>query len=202
MWRRAQKTLVTPKARRDVSLRRRRVLSADGRGVYVTTDKDCEFQRLGVHGPRHAAAHARSPTRHQVGRRRASSSRTTARPSPSSTNEDGVGRLHLLDTATRQGSGPSPELPAGVIGALALAPQRPRARLHRSPRRARRRTSTRSTRRRGKVDALDRERDWAASIAADFVGAGARSAGRASTAARSRASSTSRAGALHRASAR
>ncbi len=89
--------------------------SQDGRGIYVTTDKDSEFQRL---------AYVDLATKKHT-------FLTSSIPwdvedfdlSPDGktlafvTNEDGVSVLRLLDTATGK-ERPAPKLPAGVISGL------------------------------------------------------------------------------------
>ena len=120
-----------------------------------TTDRDSEFQRLGYIDLATQAAHAaRRPT--SSGTSRTSTCRTTARRSRSSTNEDGVAKLYLLDTATRT-QRPVAGVPAGVIGGLHWHQQQQRPRRSRGAARARRRRLlARRDERRG--DALDRER--------------------------------------------
>jgi len=109
-----EKTLVTPKGGEPVAYGGAR-FSADGKGVYVTTDKDSEFQRLaylelgsGTH--RYLTSHlswdvdsfALSPD-----------GRTIAFV----TNEEGLDVLHLLDTASGKEK-PAPRLPVGLVVAL------------------------------------------------------------------------------------
>ena len=93
--------------------------SGDGRGVYVTSDKDSEFLRLGYVDLQ----------------RRAFTPLTTGFPwdvevfeiSPDGrtiafvVNEAGVSKLHLLDTASKR-SRPMSGIPAGIIGALRWHP--------------------------------------------------------------------------------
>jgi dipeptidyl aminopeptidase/acylaminoacyl peptidase len=109
-----EKTLVTPKGGEPVAYGGAR-FSADGKGVYVTTDKDSEFQRLaylelGSGRHRYLTSHlswdvdsfALSPD-----------GRTIAFV----TNEEGLDVLHLLDTASGKEK-PAPRLPVGLVVAL------------------------------------------------------------------------------------
>jgi dipeptidyl aminopeptidase/acylaminoacyl peptidase len=109
-----EKTLVTPKGGEPVAYGGAR-FSADGKGLYVATDKDSEFQRLaylelgsGKHG--YLTSHiswdvdsfALSPD-----------GKTIAFV----TNEEGLNVLHLLDTASGKEK-PAPRLPVGLVVAL------------------------------------------------------------------------------------
>lgn len=108
------KTLFTPEGGEKVSYQNAR-FSRDGAGVYMTTDKDSEFQRL---------AHVDLSTKRftfltdhikwDVGSFEISpDGRTIAL----SANEDGVGRLRLIDARTRKEL-PAPSLPVGIVGGL------------------------------------------------------------------------------------
>ena len=93
--------------------------SADGRGVYVTTDRDSEFQRLGYLD---LATRAFTPLTTDLkwdveNFDLSADGRTIA----FSINEAGVSRLFLLDTDSRR-SRPVAAAPAGVVGALAWHP--------------------------------------------------------------------------------
>jgi dipeptidyl aminopeptidase/acylaminoacyl peptidase len=89
--------------------------SADGKGIYLTTDRESEFQRLAhldlatgkhtyltSHIPWDVESFALSPD-----------GKTIA----FETNEEGLSVLHLLDTASG-GEKPAPKLPVGLIGGL------------------------------------------------------------------------------------
>ena len=89
--------------------------SADGEGLYVTTDRDSEFQRLAyVDLGSRSHAYLTDPIKWDVedldlspdGRRIAFAS-----------NEDGVSVLRLLDTATGKIQ-PGPKLPVGVLSGV------------------------------------------------------------------------------------
>jgi dipeptidyl aminopeptidase/acylaminoacyl peptidase len=89
--------------------------SADGKGVYVATDRESEFKRLAHLDPatgRHTYLTSHIPW--DVER---------FEPSPDGktiafvTNEEGLSVLHLLDTATGT-ERPAPRLPAGLLGGL------------------------------------------------------------------------------------
>jgi dipeptidyl aminopeptidase/acylaminoacyl peptidase len=93
--------------------------STDGRGVYVTTDRDSEFQRLGYLD---LATRAFTPLTTDLkwdveNFDLSADGRTIA----FSINEAGVSRLFLLDTDSRR-SRPVAAAPAGVVGALAWHP--------------------------------------------------------------------------------
>jgi len=109
------KTLITPKGGTVKIAYNFGVFSKDGKGIYITTDKDSEFQRL---------AYVDLATKEH-------SYLTTSIPWDVDelalsydgktiafiTNEDGFGVLHLLDTKTRKEK-PVPALPKGVIGGI------------------------------------------------------------------------------------
>jgi dipeptidyl aminopeptidase/acylaminoacyl peptidase len=108
------KTLLTPKGKEQVSYGGA-LWSADGKGVYVTTDRDAEFHRLALldtatgshtyltsHIPWDVEAFDLSPD-----------GRTIA----FTTNEEGLGVLHLLDTASGR-ERPAPRLPVGLVFGL------------------------------------------------------------------------------------
>jgi dipeptidyl aminopeptidase/acylaminoacyl peptidase len=89
--------------------------SADGRGVYVTTDKDSEYQRLAYLD---LATKQVTPLTTDVkwdveGFDLSTDGKTIAY----STNEAGVSKLYLLDTASRRVQ-PIKGAPQGVVGAL------------------------------------------------------------------------------------
>ena len=109
------KTLITPKGGTVKIAYNFGVFSKDGKGIYITTDKDSEFQRL---------AYVDLATKEH-------SYLTTSIPWDVDelalsydgktiafiTNEDGFGVLHLLDTKTRKEK-PVPALPKGVIAGI------------------------------------------------------------------------------------
>jgi dipeptidyl aminopeptidase/acylaminoacyl peptidase len=89
--------------------------SKNGKGIYVTTDKDSEFQRLA-----YIDFSTKKPTYLSGGipwdvdeLDLSFDGKTLAFV----TNEDGFGVLHLLDTSTRQEK-PVPDLPKGVISGI------------------------------------------------------------------------------------
>jgi dipeptidyl aminopeptidase/acylaminoacyl peptidase len=105
------RTLATPKGTEQVAYGGAR-FSADGKGLYVTTDRESEFQRLAhldlatgrhtyltSHIPWDVGSFALSPD-----------GRTIAFV----TNEEGLSVLHLLDTATGEEK-PAPKLPTGLV---------------------------------------------------------------------------------------
>jgi dipeptidyl aminopeptidase/acylaminoacyl peptidase len=109
------KTLITPKGEDDKVLYGTAQFSKDGKGLYVTTDRGSEFQRL---------AYIDLATK----------THTYLTPSINwdvefftqswdgktiafITNEDGLSVLHLFDTGQRKEIA-APKLPAGVIGSL------------------------------------------------------------------------------------
>jgi len=110
-----EKTLLTPKGGPEKVAYGGARWSADGRGLYVTTDRDSEFQRLAYvdvatgkptyltsHIPWDVDRFALSPD-----------GKTIA----FETNEEGLSVLHLLDTATGKEK-PAPKLPVGLISGL------------------------------------------------------------------------------------
>jgi dipeptidyl aminopeptidase/acylaminoacyl peptidase len=89
--------------------------SADGRGVYVTTDKDSEFQRLGyIDLANRQFTPLTSELKWDV---EAFDLSPDGKTIAFSINEAGVSRLYQLDTATRR-SKPVAGAPAGVMGTL------------------------------------------------------------------------------------
>ncbi|HEV2762072.1 MAG TPA: S9 family peptidase [Pyrinomonadaceae bacterium] len=110
-----QKQLITPKGGAEKVSYGGAEFSSDGRGLYVTTDKDSEFQRLayldlstGEH------TYLTSHINWDVDAFRLSwDGRTIAFV----TNEDGANRLRLLDTRTRKEL-KAPTLPNGLISGL------------------------------------------------------------------------------------
>jgi dipeptidyl aminopeptidase/acylaminoacyl peptidase len=93
--------------------------SKDGKGVYVTTDRDSEFQRL---------AYLDLTTRqYKVLTDRIQADvdefdlSADGKTLAFVTNEDGIGRLHLLDLETC-GEKPAPNLPTGVVSGIKWHP--------------------------------------------------------------------------------
>ena len=89
--------------------------SRDGKGLYVTTDKDSEFRRLVYLD---LASRKHTPLSSHI---EWDVSSFDLSPDGKTlafvTNEDGIGVLHLLDTATGEEK-PVPELPVGLISGL------------------------------------------------------------------------------------
>ena len=108
------KELITPKGGEQVAYGAGQ-FSKDGRGLYVTTDKDSEFQRL--------AYLDLATKQHTYLTDHIKWDVDTFNLSPDGrtiafvTNEDGVSRLRLMDAKTRKEK-TGPNLPLGVIGGL------------------------------------------------------------------------------------
>lgn len=110
-----EKTLFTPKGGAMKIAYGGAAFSRDGRGIYATTDKDSEFQRLAyidLQTKQHT--YLTDHIKWDVDNFALSEDGHTI---AFVTNEDGVGRLHLLDTKTRKEK-PVPDLPVGVISGL------------------------------------------------------------------------------------
>lgn len=110
-----EKTLLTPKGNVDKVNYGQARFSKDGRGIYLTTDKDSEFMRL---------AYMDLATRQQTflsNQIKWDVDSFALSPDGKTiafvTNEEGVGRLHLLDTKSRKEKTP-PTLPVGIISGL------------------------------------------------------------------------------------
>lgn len=110
-----EKSLLTPKGNVNVVNYGPARFSKDGRGVYLTTDKDSEFMRLAYMDlATKQITFLGSPIRWDV---------DSFALSPDGkliafiTNEDGIGRLHLLDTKSGKEKTPPP-LPVGIISGL------------------------------------------------------------------------------------
>ncbi|HEU4594384.1 MAG TPA: alpha/beta fold hydrolase [Pyrinomonadaceae bacterium] len=110
-----EKTLFTPKGGAEKVLYGSAAFSKDGKGLYVTTDKDSEFQRLAyVDLATKQHAYLTDHIKWDVNDFALSEDgRTIAFV----TNEDGIARLRLLDTRTRKEK-TAPQLPVGLIGGL------------------------------------------------------------------------------------
>ena len=89
--------------------------SRDGRGLYVTTDKDSEFQRLAYRDS--ATGTPTSLTAHLNWDVDEFSQSRDGKLLAFVTNEEGVGALHLLDASTRREI-PAPPLPIGIVSNL------------------------------------------------------------------------------------
>jgi dipeptidyl aminopeptidase/acylaminoacyl peptidase len=107
-----EKALITPKGGTVKIAYNQGVFSKDGKGIYVTTDKDSEFQRLAyvdLATKEHTYLTTNIPW--DVDELALS---YDGKNIAFVTNEDGFGVLHLLDTKTRKEK-PAPALPKGVI---------------------------------------------------------------------------------------
>lgn len=110
-----EKTLLTPKGGAVRIAYSSGRFSKDGKGIYVTTDKDSEFQRLAyvdLTTKEHTYLTGNIPW--DVDEFDLSHDGKTI---AFVTNEDGFGVLHLLDTRTRKEK-PVPTLPKGVISGI------------------------------------------------------------------------------------
>ncbi len=110
-----EKTLLTPKGSDEKIAYGGAQFSKDGRGLYVTTDKDSEFRRL---------AYVDLATKeHTFLTDHIKWDVDSFELSPDGgtiafvTNEEGVSKLRLLDTKTRKEK-PAPKLPVGIIGGV------------------------------------------------------------------------------------
>ena len=107
-----EKTLITPKGGAKKIAYGGALFSKDGKGIYVTTDKDSEFQRLAyvdLATKKHTYLTTHIPWDVQEFDL-TKDGKTIAFVS----NEDGIGVLHLLDTRTGKEK-PAPKLPVGVV---------------------------------------------------------------------------------------
>jgi dipeptidyl aminopeptidase/acylaminoacyl peptidase len=110
-----QKTLFTPKGGAEKVLYGSAAFSKDGKGLYVTTDRESEFQRLAyvdLATKRHTYL-----TDHIKWDVNEFSISDDGRTIAFVTNEDGIGRLRLLDTKTHKEKA-APKLPVGLVGGL------------------------------------------------------------------------------------
>ncbi len=113
------KRLLTPKGDAEKVAYGGGRFSADGKGLYVTTDKDSEFRRLAyldLATGKHTYLTSQIPWDVEDFDL-APDGKTLAFV----TNEDGVSALHLLDTATGK-ERPAPKLPVGVIADIEWHP--------------------------------------------------------------------------------
>src|SRR6266446_7171757 len=109
------KTLITPKGEPVKVLYGSAQFSKDGKGIYLTTDRDSEYQRLAYIELATKAHTYLTPSLNWDVDFFALSwdGKTIAFV----TNEDGLSVLHLFDTVRRKEI-PAPKLPVGVIGSL------------------------------------------------------------------------------------
>ncbi len=110
-----EKTLFTPKGGSEKVSYGGAGFSRDGKGIYVTTDKDSEFQRLAyidlaTKQHTYLTDHIKWDVDDFVISRDGKSIAFV-------TNEDGISRLHLLDTKSRKERAVT-NLPIGIIGGL------------------------------------------------------------------------------------
>ncbi|HWW74596.1 MAG TPA: DPP IV N-terminal domain-containing protein, partial [Pyrinomonadaceae bacterium] len=110
-----EKTPVTPRAGAEKVHYGGAQFSKDGRGFYTTTDRESEFHRLAyVDLATGQHTYLTTDIKWDVDSFALSpDGRTVAFV----TNEDGIDRLHLLDTKTRK-ERPAPRLPVGLLGGL------------------------------------------------------------------------------------
>jgi dipeptidyl aminopeptidase/acylaminoacyl peptidase len=109
------KTALTPRQTGEQVAYSRARFSKDGKGVYLTTDKGSEFQRLVYLDLASKQTTVLTPNiPWDVDEFALSHDGKTL---AFVTNEDGLSALHLLDTATRHVR-PAPKLPVGVVGGL------------------------------------------------------------------------------------
>ena len=105
------KTLATPKGTEQVAYGDAR-FSSDGKGLYVTTDRESEFQRL-AHLELATGKHTYL-TSHIAWDVDSFALSPDGRTIAFVTNEEGLSVLHLLDTATGKEK-PAPKLPTGLV---------------------------------------------------------------------------------------
>ena len=109
------KSLITPKGGITKASYSDARFSRDGHGVFVTTDKESEFKRLAYLDI--ATGRLNFLTEQIPWDVEAFAITDDGRRIAFITNEDGISRLHLLDTATNR-ERPVPNLPVGVISRL------------------------------------------------------------------------------------
>jgi len=110
-----EKTLLTPKGGRETIAYGDARFSGDGKGLYVTSDQGGEFQRLAYFDL--ATKQSRPLTAHIPWDVEAFDVSHDGRTVAFVTNEGGIGRLHLLETATGKEM-PPPQIPVGLIASL------------------------------------------------------------------------------------
>src|SRR5437870_67900 len=109
-----EKTLITPKGGAKIAYGGSQ-FSKDGKGIYVTTDKDSEFQRLAYVDP--ASKQHNYLSSHISWDVDEFDLSYDGRTIAFVTNEDGFGLLHLLDTKTAKEK-PVPDLPKGIASGV------------------------------------------------------------------------------------
>jgi dipeptidyl aminopeptidase/acylaminoacyl peptidase len=114
-----QKTLLTPRKGKDESAYWLGQFSKDGKAIYVSTDRESEYQRLA------RVDLATGTYKYLTDRIRGDVDEFDLSPDGKTlafvTNEEGIGRLHLLDTQTcKERVGPS--LPVGITSGLKWHP--------------------------------------------------------------------------------
>jgi dipeptidyl aminopeptidase/acylaminoacyl peptidase len=114
-----EKTLLTPKGRAEKIAYGSAEFSKDGKGIYVTTDKDSEFQRLAY--IELATKKYTYLTDHIHWDVEGFDVSPDGMMIAFSSNEDGLGVLHLLDTKTAKEK-PVPQFPAGLVFGLSWHP--------------------------------------------------------------------------------
>ncbi len=109
------RTLLTPKSGKQPVAYGDAVFSRDGKGLYLVSDRESEFQRLAYYDlARKRYTYLTSQIKWDVEEFDLSKD---GKLLAFATNEDGVSVLHLLDTRSRKEK-PVPKLPNGVIVAL------------------------------------------------------------------------------------
>ena len=111
-----EKTTLTPRAAGEKVAYANAQFSRDGKGIYVVTDRDSEFNRLAyidLKTKQHSYLTTDIKWDIQEGFALSWDGKTIAFIS----NEDGLSVLHLLDTATGKAK-PTPKLPVGVAGGM------------------------------------------------------------------------------------
>lgn len=114
-----KKTLITPKGSDEKVAYRPVGFSADGKGIYVTTDRDNEFMRLAyvdLGSKRHEYLITDIPWNVE-----GASLSDDGRRIALASNENGISRLHLFDTQTQQRTTVE-GVPTGVIAGLEWHP--------------------------------------------------------------------------------
>ncbi|MDT5293482.1 MAG: hypothetical protein QOJ76_362 [Acidobacteriota bacterium] len=110
-----EKTLITTKGGAEKISYEGGEFSKDGKGIYTTTDKDSEFHRLAyIDLATKQHTYLSDQIKWDVDDFALSPDGKTI---AFATNEDGISRLHLLDTKSRREK-TAPPLPAGIIGGL------------------------------------------------------------------------------------
>jgi dipeptidyl aminopeptidase/acylaminoacyl peptidase len=107
-----EKTVLTPESEKEEIHYNQARFSHDGKGIYITTDRDSEFHRLAyMDFNSHQPTYLSSDIKWDVDAFDLSDDGKTL---AFVTNEDGISKLYLMDTATRK-SHPVPDIPVGLI---------------------------------------------------------------------------------------